>query len=127
MRNKLTRSLHSNVNDKDADVVDNMAPEDRGGVLAQTLNLRDIAETEMMVFPVSSYKTLLFGLNKEEEEDDNNGNVERGKGFPVAGVGANQRRNSWLLSGALVLFSIDNGKEDNNENEGANKEVYILK
>ena len=53
--NKSTQSLCSNVDNKDADVFENMLSTDCARVLTQTLNLGDDAEAAMMV--VVSYSS----------------------------------------------------------------------
>ena len=70
----------------------------------------------------------MFRRNKEEEDRDNkdNGNVERSKGCLAVNVCANQRGNGHLLSGLLVLFSVDNSKDNDSDNKGANKEAYHI-
>ena len=85
-----------------------------------------------MVLNASSYKTLLFGCNKKEGNRDNNdnNNAERRKGCLAPNVCANQCCDGQFLSGALGLFSINNGEDNNNnnndKNKGENKEAYHI-
>ena len=91
------------------------------------INLREDAEMAMMVSPVFLYKTLLCGHNKEEEDGDNDvNNAERGEGCFPDDVCPKQHHNGQSLSSVLGLLFIDNRKDNNNDNKGANKEAYCI-
>ena len=89
------------------------------------INLWDDAETAIMVFLVSLYKTWFFRRNnKVEDRDNDNNNAEGDEDCFAANICTSQRCNGQLLlTDALSLFSIDNGKDDNNDNEGTNEEA----
>ena len=61
------QTLGSNVDDKDADVYNNMLPTDRSRVIEQTLNLEDKEETAMMVFPSPCTKSVVWTQQRRRQ------------------------------------------------------------